>query len=103
MGRTPMATAYQTPFAVEDPAEYKTEPTPIRRQTTWNTTTNPNSKTKKRKETIHIAGKPTMRTAGKQPKKGSKRTHEGQQETHKRGGRTHEGQQKNPQRGMGAR
>jgi hypothetical protein len=82
MGRTLKATAYQTPFAVEDLAEYKNEPTPIRRQTTWNTSTNTNRKTKKRKETIYIAGKPTMRTAGKQPKKGSKRTHKGQQKTH---------------------
>jgi hypothetical protein len=69
MGKTPKATAYQTSFAVKDLAVYKNESIPIRRQTTWNTNTNTNTnkETKKGKETIHIASKPTMRTAGKQP------------------------------------
>jgi hypothetical protein len=82
MEKTPKATAYQTSFAVEDLVVYKNEPIPIRRQTTWNTRTNTNKETKKRKETIHIAGKPTMRTAEKQPTQGSKRTHVGQQKAH---------------------
>jgi hypothetical protein len=56
MGRTPKATTYQTSFTAEDLVVYKNEPIPIRRQTTWNTSTNTNKKTEKGKETIHIAG-----------------------------------------------
>ena len=77
MGRSPKATAYRTSFAVEDLTVYKNDPTSIQRQTTWNTSTNTNKKTKKRKETIHIADKPTIRTVGKQPTKDSKRIHAG--------------------------
>jgi hypothetical protein len=49
MGRTPKATTYQTSFVIEDLIVYKNEPTPIRRQTTWNISTNTNKKNKEEK------------------------------------------------------
>jgi hypothetical protein len=87
MGRTPKATTYQTSSVAEDLAVYKNEPIQIQRKTIWNTNTNTNKNTEKRNETIHIASKPTTRTARKQLTKGSKRTHTGQQKAHKRGGK----------------